>query len=63
VAKVDYVKTIPLVKLVEEFEAARDLRKGVFIVDPSNNAFNFFKYKGNVIDISEYAIKGAIEHK
>ncbi len=28
-----------------------------FVVDPENNAFTFFKYKGELIDLNEYGLK------
>ncbi len=43
--------------MVDTIECVKDMRKTAFILDDTEESFTFFKYKANIIDISEYILK------
>lgn len=42
---------------MDTIELVKNNDKTAFLMDASGHAIKFFKYKGNVIDITEYYLK------
>lgn len=41
---------------MDSVEAVTKKNKTAFVLDPTGNSFTFYKYKGTIIDISEYSM-------
>lgn len=54
---VRYNKTINLKLLVDVIEQNKQCNMTSIIVEEENRAFTFFKYKGNIIDFSEFQLR------
>lgn len=51
------ITEIKLQALVDTVEGIKKRNKTALIVDPTGNAFTFYKYKGTIIDLSEYILQ------
>lgn len=56
-SKVRYNKFINLKLLVDVIDSIKKCNKTSIIVEEENRAFTFFKYKGNIVDISESGLR------
>jgi hypothetical protein len=43
--------------MLDSIELVKNIGKTAIVIDEENNGYRFFKYKGNLIDISEYSLR------